>query len=62
MAVSRIAKDHPLGHSPTIEASFKRPILMPCKVKLRVRKEGESVEFDVRDPQTGAPHLIGAVA
>lgn len=61
MAVTHIEKDHDLPSKPSLDVSFKKPILMPCEVELRVRRDDDGVTFDVRDPREGAPHLLGAL-
>lgn len=49
------------------EASFKRPIFLPSEIEIRLKDERQtgsdrpSLRFEVRDPQSGAPHMNGAV-
>lgn len=49
------------------EASFKRPIFMPAEIEVRLLDESPvgndvpTIRFEVRDPQSGAPHMTGSV-
>ncbi len=53
-----------LGPQPdrhSIEASFRKPIILPAAVKLTHRDNGEETEFAVRDTQRHLSHLRGRV-
>jgi acyl dehydratase len=43
----------------TVEAAFKRPILLPAKVEFAERSEASGLRFGVRDASKGTPHLDG---
>jgi acyl dehydratase len=49
------------------DASFKRPILLPAEIEIRLREEqlvgsdGRVVRFEARDAHSGEPHMIGSV-
>lgn len=44
----------------TIEARFRKPILLPARVELASEeRDGGEIAFAVRDPRSGAPHLDG---
>jgi acyl dehydratase len=49
----------------TVEAAFKRPILLPAKVQFAESgapaPAGGEIRFGVRDPGKGTPHLDGVV-
>lgn len=42
-----------------VEASFKKPIFLPGTVRFGSRASGDGFDFAVRDPKSGAPHLLG---
>ena len=43
----------------TVEVRFLKPILLPAKVTFADAKEGERIEFGVRDAKKAIPHLAG---
>ncbi len=47
-----------------VEASFKKPLLMPGEVNLRQRPlgEGDGSAFEVRHARKGHPHLVGELS
>ena len=46
----------------TVEAEFRRPILLPARVVFISSREENAVRFAVRDAETGAPHLEGSAS
>jgi hypothetical protein len=44
-----------------IEASFKKPVLMPARVRIRHREREGGIDFDVRHAREGTPHLLGTL-
>jgi acyl dehydratase len=52
-----------LPDSFAVEASFRRPILLPATVEFaEAWEEGETARFAVRDAKKGTPHLEGSVS
>jgi acyl dehydratase len=52
-----------LPHSFDVEASFRKPILLPATVEFAEAWEQDgSARFAVRDAKKGTPHLEGSVA
>jgi hypothetical protein len=45
----------------TVDAVFKRPILLPASVQFAEAREGSELRFGVRDAHKGSPHLDGVV-
>jgi hypothetical protein len=43
------------------EVAFKRPILLPSKVKFASAAEGKRKNFGVRSARDDTPHLAGSV-
>jgi acyl dehydratase len=43
----------------TVEAAFKRPILLPAMVQFAEEREGDEIRFGVRDARKDTPHLDG---
>ncbi len=55
-----LAALHPLRHQAvTVEAAFKRPILLPATVAFAEGREHGAVRFGVRDARRDTPHLDG---
>jgi len=50
-----------LPDSFTTEVAFRRPILLPGRVKFGSGAEGERTDFFVRDAKKHTPHLEGSV-
>jgi MaoC like domain len=46
----------------TVDASFKRPVLLPGTVAFSATGAGSDWQFGLHDPRSGAPHLLGRVA
>ena len=46
----------------SVEAEFRRPILLSARVTFTSSREGDAVRFAVRDSETGAPHLEGSAS
>ncbi|MBI5490528.1 MAG: hypothetical protein HY905_24550 [Deltaproteobacteria bacterium] len=65
--LSEIESDRPFGVPTWVEASFKKPILLPGAVELRVRDDSSRLayhpafQFEVREPKSGAPHMVGGI-
>ncbi len=53
------ALDARLPEAFTVEAAFKRPILLPGTVEFAERAGAGGVRFGVRDPRKDTPHLDG---
>jgi len=45
-----------------VDVRFRKPILLPGKVRFASSSEGDEVDFAVRDAKRGTPHLEGQVA
>jgi hypothetical protein len=45
----------------SVDVRFRRPILLPAKVKFGSAAEGEEIEFAVRDAKRHTPHLDGRI-
>jgi len=45
-----------------VDVRFRKPILLPARVKFASVGEGEDIDFAVRDAKRGTPHLDGHVA
>lgn len=45
-----------------VEVRFRKPILLPSRVAFATGAQGEEIDFAVRDPKHGTPHLEGRVA
>jgi len=45
-----------------VDVRFRKPILLPGKVRFASSSEGDEVDFAVRDAKRGTPHLEGHVA
>jgi len=45
-----------------VDVRFRKPILLPGKVRFASTSEGDEVDFAVRDAKRGTPHLEGHVA
>jgi hypothetical protein len=43
----------------TVDAAFKKPVLLPGRVAFGSRPEGAGYAFSLTDPGSGAPHLVG---
>jgi acyl dehydratase len=43
----------------SVEARFRKPILLPARVVFASAQEGQQIDFAVRDAKRGAPHLEG---
>ncbi len=57
------ALDARLPEAFTVEAAFRRPILLPAQVRFAEAPDGEEgISFGVRDERRGTPHLDGRVA
>jgi len=48
-----------LPDSFSVDVRFRKPILLPAYVEFASTKEGEGIDFAVRDAKNGAPHLDG---
>ncbi len=48
-----------LPHAFSVEASFRKPILLPATVAFAERPQQDGVLFGVRDPRKGSSHLDG---
>jgi acyl dehydratase len=46
----------------TVEVAFKKPILLPARVKFATAASDERTEFTVRSARDDAPHLVGSLA
>lgn len=53
------AIDNKLPDAVTVEAAFKRPILLPSKVGFHVADVDGGLNFSVRNAKKGTPHLDG---
>ncbi len=53
------ALDGRLPDAVTVEAAFKKPILLPGTVALGTTRVGDGYAFSLTDPRSGAPHLLG---
>lgn len=45
----------------SVEARFRKPILLPARVVFASAEQGQQIEFAVRDAKRGAPHLEGHI-
>ncbi len=55
-----VAALHPLHHDAvTVEAAFRRPILLPATVAFSEGRERGTIRFGVRDARRDTPHLDG---
>ena len=45
----------------TVEVRFRRPILLPATVEFGSSREGDRIEFFVRDAKKHTPHLEGSI-
>lgn len=43
----------------SVEARFRKPILLPARVVFASAEQGQQIDFAVRDAKRGAPHLEG---
>jgi hypothetical protein len=43
----------------TVDVAFKKPILLPGKVAFGSAREEDGYAFSLRNPKSGAPHLLG---
>jgi acyl dehydratase len=43
----------------SVEARFRKPILLPARVVFASAQQGQQIDFAVRDAKRGAPHLEG---
>ena len=53
------ALDAALPRAFTVEAAFKRPILLPATVSFAEARERGEIHFGVRDAKRDTPHLDG---
>jgi acyl dehydratase len=53
------ALENRLPDAVTVDAAFKRPILLPGTVAFGQDATGDGIAFAVTSPTTGAPHLVG---
>jgi acyl dehydratase len=54
--------DSRLPASFAVDVEFKRPILLPSKVRFASADDGGSIEFGVRSARDDSPHLAGSVS
>jgi hypothetical protein len=45
----------------TVEARFRKPVLLPSTVEFGSAVDGEAIRFAVRSARDGAPHVDGRV-
>jgi len=45
-----------------VDVRFRKPILLPARVKFASAGEGDEIDFEVRDAKRGTPHLEGRVS
>ena len=58
-----LAALHPIHHDAvTVQAAFKRPILLPATVTFAEDRERSEVRFGVRDARRDTPHLDGVLS
>ncbi len=53
------ALENRLPDAVTVEASFKKPILLPGTVAFGQDAVADGIAFSLTSPRTGAPHLVG---
>jgi acyl dehydratase len=53
------ALENRLPDAVTVEAAFKKPILLPGTVAFGQDAVDDGIAFAVTSPRTGAPHLVG---
>jgi acyl dehydratase len=53
------ALENRLPDAVTVEAEFKRPILLPGTVAFGQDATGDGIAFALTSPKNGAPHLVG---
>ncbi|MEX2458920.1 MAG: MaoC/PaaZ C-terminal domain-containing protein [Actinomycetota bacterium] len=46
----------------TLDAAFKRPVVLPADVAFRSRRTDGGWTFSLRDARRGDPHLVGAIS
>jgi acyl dehydratase len=46
----------------TVEARFRRPVLLPGRAVFATAQQGGTIRFGVRDAEEGTPHLDGAAS
>jgi acyl dehydratase len=53
------ALENRLPDSVTVEAAFKKPILLPGTVAFGQNATDDGIAFALTSPSTGAPHVVG---
>lgn len=55
------ALENRLPEAVTVEASFKKPILLPGSVSFGQDPAPDGIDFALTSPKSGAPHVVGVV-
>ncbi len=61
-ALAVLERETEIAYPCEIDAHFKRPIFMPGDIALSWEKREGGFSYEVRDPNSGAPHLVGNVS
>ncbi len=59
--VAELVREGIVTDTPVIDAAFKRPVFLPATAHLGYTMTGDVVNFELKNPITGVPHLTGKI-